>query len=283
VVSAEGDMERAFAEAQAESKAGFGRPELYVEKYLATPRHVEVQVLGDGKGQAIHLGTRECSIQRRHQKLIEEAPAPSLDGATLSALSEQCADMARDMEYGNAGTFEFLYQDEVFYFIEMNTRIQVEHPVTEMITGIDIVKAQLEIAITGELPVNQGAVNFTGHAIECRINAESMDASSGRIVPCPGLVYDYVVPGGPGIRVDSHLFNGYKVPHHYDSMVAKLIAWGRGRDEALRRIGRALREFQVRGVDTNIAVMSEVIGSTRFRNGDVDTAFLDASGSWLAA
>jgi len=276
VVAGPAAMPPAFAQAQSESVASFGRGELYVERYLETPRHIEVQVLGDGNGHAVQLGTRECSIQRHHQKLLEEAPAPFVEAHALSALGEACAAAAADLGYRSAGTFEFLYEHGDFYFIEMNTRIQVEHPVTEMITGIDLVKAQLEIAMSGELPFDQAGVDFRGHAIECRINAEKV--SGDGFEPSPGLVYDYVAPGGPGVRVDSHLYNGYKVPHEYDSLIAKVIAWGRNRQEAIRRCMRALAEFQVRGIATNADLLERIVESTEFGEGAVDTTFLDTPG-----
>ena len=275
LVEDESRLQHAFVEAQAESKAGFGSPDLYLEKYLASPRHVEVQVLGDGRGNAIHLGTRDCSVQRRHQKLLEEAPAPSIEPALLDELALTCARVTGELAYKSAGTFEFLLADGNFYFIEMNTRIQVEHPVTEMITGVDLVKAQLSIAMTGELPLAQHEVTFSGHAIECRINAESIDAQQGTVRPSPGLAYDCRMPGGPGVRVDSHLYNGYVVPHHYDSLIAKLIAWGRDRNEAVSRSQRALSEFAVRGIDTNAELLRKVLENDRFRNVILDTRFLD--------
>lgn len=277
VVAAEAGMQQAFVEAQAESRAGFGRAELYLEKYLTAPRHIEVQVLGDGKGNAIHLGTRDCSIQRRHQKLVEEGPAPGVEASLLDDLAGRCRTVAAELTYRSAGTFEFLFHEGAFYFIEMNTRIQVEHPVTEMITGVDLVKAQLEVAMTGELPMVQAAVQCAGHAIECRINAESVEPDTGCVTPSPGLVHDYVAPGGPGIRVDSHLFNGYRVPHHYDSLVAKLVAWGRTRDEALHRAKRALSEITVRGIHTNVELMRRILDHPGFQDVKLGTNFLEAN------
>ncbi|HKI74943.1 MAG TPA: acetyl-CoA carboxylase biotin carboxylase subunit [Pseudomonadales bacterium] len=268
-------MSSAFDEARLESEAGFSHGELYLEKYLQAPRHIEVQVLGDGQGNAVHLGSRECSIQRRHQKLLEEAPARRIDKAALDDLTTRCAGFAAAIGYRGAGTFEFLYQSGEFYFIEMNTRIQVEHPVTEMITGIDLVKAQLQVAIKERLPVVQSDVSPRGHAIECRINAEAVDPQTGAVTPSPGMAYDIILPGGPGIRVDTHLYTGYLVPHHYDSLIAKLIAWGRDREECIDRMVGALEEFEVNGVDTNANLMRQVVSSERFRQGEVDTHFLD--------
>lgn len=267
----------AFVEAQNESLAAFGSGEIYVEKYVTNARHVEVQVMGDGQGSAIHLGTRDCSVQRRHQKLIEEAPAPGIDEAKLDALAQSCSRAAAKVKYRSAGTFEFLYAGDKFQFIEMNTRIQVEHPVTESLTGIDIVKLQLEIAMTGKLPMSQEDVVQCGHAIECRINAEAMD-SEGNTIPQPGLVWDHVVPGGPGVRVDSHLVGGYVVPHEYDSLVSKITCWGRDRNEARVRALRALSEFRVRGIETNQGLLASVLESKEFIEGQLNTQMLVSRG-----
>lgn len=275
LVSNATELEQAFDEARRESEAGFAQGALYLEKYLAAPRHIEVQVLGDGKGGAIHLGTRECSIQRRHQKVVEEAPAHGIEATRLAELAEQCASFASALRYRSAGTFEFLYQDGTFYFIEMNTRIQVEHPVTEMVTGVDLVKSQLEIAAGGALPA-QADIRIDGHAIECRVNAESFDETAGLLRPSPGLAYDVRFPGGPGIRVDSHLYTGYQVPHHYDSLIGKIIGWGRTREESRRRMLGALAECEVKGVETNIELLQRVVASERFAGGEVDTHLLEA-------
>jgi acetyl-CoA carboxylase, biotin carboxylase subunit len=273
-VDTESQMKFAIAAAGAEAEANFGSADLYLEKFLDRARHIEVQVLGDGGGRAIHLGTRECSIQRLHQKIIEEAPAAHIDQHLLNGIAEASARVTAALSYRNAGTFEYLYQDGQFYFIEMNTRIQVEHPVTEMVTGIDLVKAQIQIAMSGQLPCGQQEVAFSGHALECRINAESYDESTGTILPGAGLVRDLIFPGGPGIRVDSHLYNGYAVPHQFDSLVAKLIAFGPSRPVAIARMQGALAEFQVRGIDTNLALLRRVVADPRFATGDVTTRFL---------
>lgn len=269
------DLASAFTEAEAEAFTTSGRGEVYIERYLTDARHIEVQVLGDGKGNAIHLGTRDCSIQRRYQKLIEEAPAPFVDAKDLEALANRCSAFAASMNYSSAGTLEFLYEHGVFFFIEMNTRIQVEHPVTEAVTSIDLVKAQLEIAMHGVLPVAQGDVCLSGHAIECRVNAESFSLETGKVMPGPGLVERWIVPGGPGIRVDTHLYLGYKVPHQYDSLVAKLVCTGRDRDEAIARLRRALWEFEVSGIDTNIEPLKTIVSSAAFARGINTTRFLE--------
>lgn len=268
-------LANAFMEAQEEARASFGRADVYIEKYLGSARHIEVQVIGDGNGRAIHLGTRECSIQRKYQKLIEEAPAPGLPAEELDDLATRCATATADMGYGSAGTFEFLYQDGSFFFIEMNTRLQVEHPVSEAVTDIDIVKLQLEVARDGVLPVVQQEVAIRGNAIECRVNAETFNPSSGSVMASPGLAYDYVPPGGPGVRVDSHLYNGYLIPHYYDSLIAKVICAGVSRREALARAERSLVEFEVRGIDTNVALLKQIVASDAFRRGEIDTHFLE--------
>lgn len=256
-------LETIMQAASSEAKAFFGSEELYLEKYLVQPRHVEIQVLGDGEGGAIHLGSRDCSIQRRHQKLIEEAQAPFIKPDLLDDLADQSVSVCRQMRYEGAGTLEFLYVDGRFYFIEMNTRIQVEHTITEEITGFDIVKAQLGIAGGEGLGVSQSDVSFKGHAIECRINAED---ESFR--PSPGLVYDPVFPGGPGVRVDTHLYHGYKVPHEYDSLVAKIITLGNDRGEALARMVQALNEFSLTGIETNKEFLLKILNHSAFVSGD---------------
>ncbi|MEX2488888.1 MAG: acetyl-CoA carboxylase biotin carboxylase subunit [Pseudomonadales bacterium] len=258
-----------FEETENEARAIFGRRDIYVEKYLGSPRHIEIQIMGDGFGQAVHLGSRECSIQRRHQKLIEEAPAPHMDPELLDRLGQTCAAAAAALNYRNAGTFEFLYEDREFYFIEMNTRLQVEHPVTEMVTGLDLVRMQLEVASTGKLPVSQEEIRLTGHAIECRINAEDSDYR-----PVPGTLTRYHTPGGPGIRVDSHLYQGYKIPHQYDSLIGKLISHGCDREQAIARMVGALNEMALDGIDSNLALHEAVLLSDLFRRGDIDTTFL---------
>lgn len=258
-----------FEETRREAQAIFGRSDLYVEKYLNNPRHIEIQIMGDGFGQAVHLGSRECTIQRRHQKLIEEAPAPHIDTELLDRLGQTCARAAAALNYRNAGTFEFLYEEGEFYFIEMNTRLQVEHPVTEMVTGLDLVRMQLEVAGTGELPVSQEEITLTGHAIECRINAEDPDYR-----PVPGTLARYHTPGGPGIRVDSHLYQGYKIPHQYDPLIGKLISHGCDREQAIARMVGALNEMTLGGIDSNLALHEAVLSSDLFHRGDFGTNFL---------
>lgn len=256
---------------RSEAMAAFGDATVYLEKFLQNPRHVEVQVLADGKGRAVHLGDRDCSMQRRHQKVIEEAPAPGIDPEARAAVAESCAKACVDIGYRGAGTFEFLYENGGFYFIEMNTRVQVEHPVTEMVTGIDIVKEQLSIAAGNSLSFTQNDVTIQGHSIECRINAE--DAKT--FMPSPGLVAHYHPPGGNGIRVDSHLYSGYTVPPHYDSLVAKVIATGDNRDAALKRMRGALEEMVVSGINTNIPLQADLVVDEQFVAGGVNIHYLE--------
>ena len=256
---------------QQEALAAFGNGAVYMEKFLEKPRHIEFQVIGDNYGNVVHLGERDCSMQRRHQKVIEEAPAPGLTPKQRKQMGERCVDACRTVGYRSAGTFEFLYQDNEFYFIEMNTRIQVEHPVTEMITGIDLVKTQLLVAAGEKLPFTQGDIQIRGHAIECRINAEDPRT----FVPSPGPVKLWHAPGGPGIRVDSHLYSGYNVPPNYDSMVAKLIAHGDTRDTAIARMRNALSEMVVEGIITNKALHQEILNHTAFRAGGLDIHYLE--------
>lgn len=270
LVQDEAALIRAFDEVQTEAHAISGQADIYLEKFLDRARHIEIQVLGDGCGNAVHAGSRECSIQRRHQKVIEEAPAPGIEPAVLSDLGEACARAVAAMNYRNAGTLEFLYQDGEFRFIEMNTRIQVEHPLTEMTTGLDLVRMQLEIAASGGLPLTREAIEQRGHAIECRINAE--DAAYR---PSPGLVSSYIVPGGPGVRMDSHMYAGYRIPHEYDSLIGKLICHGADRAEAIARMETALAEFSIRGVDTNTGLLRRILASESFRAGKVNTGFLE--------
>ena len=239
----------------------FNNDKVYMEKYLQTPRHIEIQVLGDGQGNAIHLGERDCSIQRRHQKIIEEAPAPEITPEQREAIGERCAQACRDIKYRGAGTFEFLYENNEFYFIEMNTRVQVEHPVTELITGVDIVKEQLRIAAGYKLSIAQADVAIKGHAIECRINAE--DPRS--FIPCPGTISHFHAPGGPGIRIDSHVYSSYKVPPYYDSLIAKVIAYGDTREIALARMRNALDEMVIEGIKTNLPLHQDILRSTAFQ------------------
>ncbi len=257
---------------QSEAQAAFGSPVVYIEKFLQRPRHVEIQVLADGQGNAIHLGDRDCSLQRRHQKVLEEAPAPGIDPKLRDEIGESCVRACIEMGYRGAGTFEFLYEDGGFYFIEMNTRVQVEHPVTEMITGIDIVRQQLLIASGEKLSIKQSDVQFRGHALECRINAEDPRT----FMPSPGKVKTFHAPGGPGVRVDSHLYSGYTVPPHYDSLIGKLITHGDTRDIALAKMRQALDELVVEGIRTNAALHRELVVDTSFGAGGVSIHYLES-------
>ncbi len=261
----------AFSLARAEAKAAFNNDSVYVEKYLGRPRHIEIQVLGDGLGAGIHLGERDCSLQRRHQKVLEEAPSPALNAEQRNRIGELAADAVRKLKYRGAGTMEFLFQDGEFYFIEMNTRLQVEHPITEAVTGIDLVREQIRIASGAPLGLTQDDIVIQGHAIECRINAENPET----FVPCPGLVTDYHAPGGLGVRVDSGLYAGYSIPPYYDSMVAKLIVNGSSRNECLMRLRRSLEEFVVGGIDTTIPLHRRIIGEQAFIDGDYDIHWLE--------
>ncbi|MGQ9497864.1 MAG: acetyl-CoA carboxylase biotin carboxylase subunit [Desulfotomaculales bacterium] len=266
------DLLQALQTAQAEAQAAFGNPDVYIEKYIEEPRHIEVQVLGDRYGKIIHLGERDCSVQRRNQKLLEEAPSPAVTPALRQQLGEAAVRAARSVGYYNAGTVEFLLdRNNNFYFIEMNARIQVEHPVTEMVTGLDLVKEQIRIAAGEPLTLNQEDIAINGWAIECRINAE--DAWRD-FAPCPGRVTAYLPPGGPGVRVDSALYQGYEVTSYYDSLLAKLIVWGKDRREAIARMERALGEFIIEGVATTIPFHQRVVNNAFFRRGEVYTNFV---------
>jgi acetyl-CoA carboxylase biotin carboxylase subunit len=256
VVHTEAALIQAVQMTQNEAGAAFGNPMVYMEKFLGNPRHIEIQVLSDTHGNAIHLGERDCSMQRRHQKVIEEAPAPGLDPKLRNKIGERCAEACRKIGYRGAGTFEFLYEDGEFFFIEMNTRVQVEHPVTEFITGVDIVQESIRIAAGLPLANKQKDIHFKGHAIECRINAEDPHT----FVPSPGRITLYHAPGGPGVRVDSHVFQNYYVPPHYDSMIGKLITYGATREQAIARMRIALSEMIVEGIKTNIPLHQEVAG-----------------------
>ncbi len=271
VVHSEATLLSSISLTQAEAAAAFGNETVYMEKFLENPRHVEFQVLADTHGDAIHLGERDCSMQRRHQKVVEEAPAPGITEEQRNRIGERCAEACRQIGYRGAGTFEFLYENGEFYFIEMNTRVQVEHPVTEMITGVDIVKEQIRIAAGEPLSVRQEDIRLTGHAIECRINAE--DAKS--FLPSPGRITQLHIAGGPGIRVDSHIYNGYVVPPYYDSMIGKLIAHGASREEALARMRTALAEMVIDGINTNIALHEEIVRDTNFAAGGVNIHYLE--------
>jgi len=271
VVHSEASLLNAINITQAEARAAFGNEQVYMEKFLERPRHIEFQLLADAHGNVIHLGERDCSMQRRHQKVIEEAPAPGISARQRRTMGERCVEACRSVGYRSAGTLEFLYQDGEFYFIEMNTRIQVEHPVTEAITGIDLVKAQLLIAAGEKLPYVQSDVQIRGHAIECRINAE--DAKT--FVPSPGPVRLWHAPGGPGIRVDSHVYSGYSVPPNYDSLIGKLIAHGESRDAAIARMKNALAEMVIEGIKTNVPLHQEIFNHAAFRNGGLDIHYLE--------
>ncbi|WP_312262385.1 acetyl-CoA carboxylase biotin carboxylase subunit [Candidatus Igneacidithiobacillus taiwanensis] len=272
VVHTEAHLLNAVALTTAEAERAFGNPALYMEKFLETPRHIEFQVLCDGFGNAIHLGERDCSVQRRHQKVIEEAPAPGITAEQRQAMGAAVVQACKDIGYRGVGTFEFLYDAGTFFFIEMNTRVQVEHPVTELITGIDIVKAQIRVAAGERLWLRQEDVQFRGHAIECRLNAEDPE----RFVPSPGQITAWHPPGGPGIRVDSHVYAGYRVPPYYDSMIGKLIASGADRSEALARMRSALREINIEGIQSNIALHRRVIDDAQFAAGGVSIHYLEA-------
>ena len=272
VVHSEAALLNAISLTRSEAAAAFNDDTLYLEKYLENPRHIEIQVLADGQGNAVYLGERDCSMQRRHQKIIEEAPAPGLDEKTRRNIGERCAKACRDIDYRGAGTFEFLYEDGNFYFIEMNTRLQVEHPVTELVTGIDLVRAQLEIASGEPLAVRQKDIEIRGHAIECRINAEDPDT----FMPSPGKVTMYHPPGGPGIRLDSHLYSGYTVPPHYDSLIGKLIAYGEDRDTALARMRTALSEIVIDGIKTNVPLHERLCRDSAFLAGGTNIHYLEA-------
>ena len=271
VVHTEATLMNSIALTKQEAAANFGNDMVYMEKYLETPRHVEIQVLSDGQGNAIHLGERDCSMQRRHQKVVEEAPAPGITPRMRKKIGQRCVDACNKMKYRGAGTFEFLYQDGEFYFIEMNTRVQVEHPVTEMITGVDIIKEQLNIASGEKLSYKQSDIEISGHAIECRINAE--DAKT--FMPSPGKIERYHPPGGPGIRIDTHIYGGYTVPPHYDSMIGKLIAYGCTREVAIARMQGALDEIDITGIRTNIDLHREIMADTAFQAGGTNIHYLE--------
>jgi len=271
VVHTEAHLLNAVALTKAEAGAAFNNSTVYMEKFLDNPRHVEFQVLADEHGNAIHLGERDCSMQRRHQKVVEEAPAPGISEKLRNKMGERCAEACRRIGYRGAGTFEFLYQDGEFYFIEMNTRVQVEHPVTEMITGVDIVKEQLLIASGEPLSYKQKDIVLRGHAIECRINAED----SKTFMPSPGKITQYHAPGGPGIRVDTHIYNNYSIPPYYDSMIAKLIAYGDTRETAMARMRIALSEIYIEGIRTNIELQQEIMKDAGFVKGGVNIHYLE--------
>jgi len=269
------EMESAFMTARAEGKAAFGNDEVYIEKYLTTPRHIEIQVFGDGKGKAVHLGERDCSLQRRHQKVFEEAPGPSITPEERAKIGKVCADAVAKINYIGAGTIEFLYENGEFYFIEMNTRLQVEHPVTEGIFGVDLVREQILVAAGEPMSFGQDDLVINGHAIEVRINAEKLPNFS----PCPGKITAYHAPGGLGVRMDSALYDGYSIPPYYDSLIGKLIVQGRDRDEALARLNRALGELIVDGIDTTVPLFHELLQNPDIHSGDYNIHWLE---HWLA-
>lgn len=271
VVRSEASLHNAISVTRSEAAAAFGNDQVYMEKFLENPRHIEFQVLADEHGNAIHLGERDCSMQRRHQKLIEEAPAPGLEPHLRQKMGERCVQACQEINYRGAGTFEFLYERGEFYFIEMNTRVQVEHPVTEMVTGIDIVKAQLMIAAGEPLPYQQSDVHIRGHAIECRINAEDAET----FLPSPGRIERYHAPGGPGVRVDTHIYSGYNVPPYYDSLIGKLITYGDTRDSAIRRMMTALDEMIIDGIKTNTPLFQNLLHDAIFQAGGANIHYLE--------
>jgi acetyl-CoA carboxylase biotin carboxylase subunit len=272
VLGDEAALVSVFESLRSEADAAFSNGALYLERYMDAPRHIEIQVAGDGAGAVIHLGARECSIQRRHQKLLEEAPPPGIDSEVIDALASDCCDVLSAMKYRSLGTLEFLYQDGSFYFIEMNTRIQVEHPVTEAVCDIDLVDLQLQIADSGKLPLQQAEISLEGHAIECRINAEDSEFR-----PSPGEIDRLRLPGGPGVRFDSHIYQGYSVSHHYDSMIGKLIGSGVSREVAISRMRAALTEMDLGSLGSNLPLHREIMDDPRFLDGSYNTRFLGSA------
>jgi len=272
IVERESELKDAFRMAQREALAAFGKDDVYIEKYISEMRHIEVQILADEKGDVVHLGERDCSIQRRHQKLIEEAPAPGLDEKVRKRIGEYAVKTARALKYRNAGTVEFIVDSSgEIYFMEINTRVQVEHPITEAVTGVDIIKEQIKLAAGYPLEIKQGSLKFRGHAIECRINAEDPE----RFVPSSGKITFFYPPGGPGVRVDTAAFSGWTVPVNYDSLIAKVIVLGKDRNEAINRMDRALREFVIEGIETTIPFHLKVLSSEAFRLGEYSTRFIE--------
>jgi acetyl-CoA carboxylase biotin carboxylase subunit len=271
VAKTESELSTALSTARSEAKAAFGDDAVYLEKYLGKPRHIEIQVLGDGQGNAVHLGERDCSLQRRHQKIWEESPSPALNGEMRMKIGETVAKAMRDLKYLGAGTVEFLYEDGEFYFIEMNTRLQVEHPVTEMITGIDLVNEQIRIAAGNALAITQKDVTFEGHAIECRVNAENPRT----FTPSPGRITYYYPPGGLGVRIDSAVYQGYSIPPFYDSLIGKLIVYGKTRNECLSRLRRSLDEYVIDGIETTLPLFRELVRNPDIINGEYDIHWLE--------
>jgi acetyl-CoA carboxylase biotin carboxylase subunit len=269
------DIDTAFRTARTEAKAAFGNDEVYIEKYLQRPRHIEIQVFGDGKGKAVHLGERDCSLQRRHQKVLEEAPGPCITAEERARIGKICADAVAEINYIGAGTIEFLYEDGEFYFIEMNTRLQVEHPVTEYIFGVDLVREQIRVASGLPMSFGQEDLVINGHAIEARINAEKLP----NFAPSPGRISQYHAPGGLGVRMDSALYDGYRIPPYYDSLIGKLIVHGRDREEALARLNRALGELIVDGVETTIPLFRDLLQDEDIHSGEYSIHWLE---KWLA-
>ena len=269
------EMAEKLALCRTEAKASFGSDVIYFEKYLAQPRHIEVQVLGDGQGNVVHFGERDCSLQRRHQKVLEESPSPALNAEARDNIGSLVTGALKQIDYRSAGTIEFLYENGEFYFIEMNTRLQVEHPITEMVCGVDLVREQLRVATGAPLGYGQDAIKFNGHAIECRINAEHPET----FVPSPGRITDYHAPGGLGVRVDSALYSGYSVPPYYDSLIAKLVVHGASRNECMMRLRRTLEEFVIGGVETTIPLHRKLIAEPDFLNGDYDIHWLE---KWMS-
>ena len=271
VVESEKDLINSIELTKTEALSFFGNDEVYMEKFLTTPRHVEIQVLADQHGNAIHLGERDCSMQRRHQKVVEEAPAPGIDIELRKKIGSICAKACKQINYRGAGTFEFLYENGEFYFIEMNTRVQVEHTITEMITGVDIVQEQILIAGGDPLSYKQKDIKIHGHAIECRINAEDPK----NFMPSPGKITQYHAPGGPGVRVDSHIYNGYTVPSYYDSMIGKLITFADSRSKAIMKMQNALNEMVIDGIKTNIPLHRTIMEDAKFKKGEVNIHYLE--------
>lgn len=266
------DLSRALNAARSEAQAAFGDGGVYIEKYLKPIRHIEIQVMADAYGNCVYLGERDCSVQRRHQKLIEEAPSPVLSPELRAKMGEAAVKAAKNIGYEGAGTVEFIFADNKFYFMEMNTRIQVEHPVTEMITGFDLIKEQIRVAAGEKLSMKQEDLKLNGHSIECRINAEDPERN---FMPCPGRIDAYIAPGGPGVRIDSHCYPGYSVPPNYDSLLSKLIVWGKTREEAIQRMQRALDEYAITGIHTTIPFHQRVLSHPVFQKGDVSTDFIE--------
>jgi acetyl-CoA carboxylase biotin carboxylase subunit len=271
VVRSPDSLSVALATARSEALGAFGSDAVYMEKYLDKPRHIEFQIVADGKGGALHLGERDCSLQRRHQKVWEEALSPALNAAQRDTMGTLVAEAMRDLGYLGVGTIEFLYENGEFYFIEMNTRLQVEHPVTELITGIDLVQEQIRIADGGELSCTQDQISFSGHAIECRINAENPVT----FAPSPGLIEAFHPPGGLGVRIDSGVYTGYRIPPHYDSLIGKLIVFGKHRNECLMRLRRSLDEFVIEGIDTTIPLFQRLLQQPDIQNGEYDIHWLE--------